>query len=230
MTKDDFELATRGTEEIVTEEGLRDVLENDSFKVYCGYEPSGKLHFGHAITVQKLVDFQKIGADVTVLFADLHAYLNDKGSLDEIQSFAEYNRRCFVGLGLDPDKTNFVLGSDYQLDPEYTMKVYQLSTSSTLNRARRSMDGIARSSENPDVAQVIYSLMQTVDIDWLDVDVAVGGIDQRKVHMIAREKLPEIGSSKSVFVHTPLLLGLSGGGKKMSSSGKHHVALDASLS
>ncbi len=214
----------------MTEDGLREVLEKDSFKVYCGYEPSGKLHFGHTLTVQKLIDFQEIGADVTVLFADLHAYLNDKGELDEIQDLAEYNKRCFLGLGLDPDKTEFALGSDFELDPEYSMKIYQLSTTSTLNRARRSMDVIARSSESPDVAQVIYPLMQTVDIDWLDVDVAVGGIDQRKVHMIAREKLPEIGSSKAVFVHTPLLPGLSGGGKKMSSSGENYVALDDSPS
>lgn len=228
MSEDAFSIATRGVEEVVTEEGLRDVLKKDKIRVYCGYEPSGKLHFGHAVTVQKLVDFQEIGAQVVVLFADLHAYLNDKGELDEIQSLADYNRECFIGLGLDPDKTEFVMGTDYQLEPEYSMKIYKLSTTSTLNRARRSMGVIARHTENPYVAQVLYPLMQTADIDWLDLDVAIGGIDQRKVHMIAREKLPEIGSSKAVFVHTPLLLGLSGGGKKMSSSERNYVALDDS--
>lgn len=226
MSDESYQLAVRGTEEIVTEEGLRDLLERDTFRVYCGYEPSGKLHFGHALTVQKLMDFQEIGAEIIVLFADLHAYLNDKGELGEIQSLADYNRECFIGLGLDPDRTEFMMGTEFQLEPEYTMKMYQLSTSSTLNRARRSMDMIARRAENPNVAQVLYPLMQAVDIDWLDVDVAVGGIDQRKVHMIAREKLPDIGSSKAVFVHTPLLTGLSGGGRKMSSSERNYVALD----
>lgn len=226
---EDLSLARRGTDEIVTEDGIREVLRKESFRIYCGYEPSGKLHFGHAVTVQKLIDFQEIGADVVVLFADLHAYLNDKGSLEDIQSLAEYNRECFLGLGLDSERTEFVLGTDFQLDPSFTMKVLQLSTTSTLNRARRSMNMIARHRENPDVAQVLYPLMQAVDMDWLDVDVAVGGRDQRKVHMIAREKLPEIGTSKPVFVHTPLLLGLTGG-DKMSTTGENFVALDDSPS
>lgn len=229
MSNEDFELVTRATNEIVTEEELQDILAEEKFRVYCGYEPSGKLHFGHALTVQKLIDFQKIGAEVVVLFADLHAYLNGKGELDEIQSLAEYNKQCFIGLGLDPDRTEFIMGTDFQLDPSFSMKVLQLSTFATLNRARRSMDMIARHRENPDVAQVLYPLMQAVDMDWLDVDVAVGGIDQRKVHMIAREKLPDIGSPKPVFVHTPLLLGLSGE-DKMSSTGKNFVALDDSPS
>lgn len=220
-----FDLAKRGTEEIVADEELQELLKQDTLRVYCGYEPSGKLHFGHALTLQKLMDFQELGAKVIVLFADLHAFLNDKGELDEIQDLAEYNKECFIGFGLDPSKTEFLLGSDFQLDSEFIMKVLQLSTQATLNRARRSMDMIARHLENPDVAQVLYPLMQAVDMDQLDVDVAVGGIDQRKVHMIAREKLPTIGSKKPVFVHTPLLHGLDGG-DKMSSTKGNFIALD----
>ncbi len=227
MMNEKFELAARNTEEVVTDEGLEDLLETGDFRVYCGYEPSGELHFGHTLTVQKLIDFQKLGAQVVVLFADLHAYLNEKGSLEDIQDLAEYNKECFIGLGLDPDDTEFIMGTDYQLDGDYMMNVLQLSTTSTLNRARRSMDMIARQTESPKVSQVLYPLMQAADIDWLDLDVAVGGIDQRKVHMIAREKLPEIGAPKPVFVHTPLLLGLSGG-DKMSTSGENYIALDDS--
>lgn len=223
---ENFNLAKRGTEEIVTDEDLMDLLENkDEFKVYCGYEPSGKLHFGHALTVQKLMDFQELGAEVIILFADLHAFLNDKGELDEIRDLAKYNKECFIGFGLDPDKTEFLLGSDFQLDPDYFMNVLQLSTQATVNRARRSMDMIARHLDNPAVAQAIYPLMQAVDMEMLDIDVAVGGIDQRKVHMIAREKLPSLGFKKPVFVHTPLLHGLDGA-DKMSSTKNNFIALD----
>jgi len=34
---------------------------------------------------------------------------------------------------------------------------------------------------------MIYPLMQALDIAHLGVDVAVGGIDQRKIHMLARK-------------------------------------------
>lgn len=220
-----LELATRGVEEVVTEHELRELLKGKSLTVYCGYEPSGKIHFGHALTVQKLIDFQKFGARAIVLLADLHAYLNDKGSLEEIRRIADYNRHCFIALGLDEKRTKFMLGSSFQLEPKFSMDVLRMAVSTTLLRARRSMATIARHLENPDVAQVLYPLMQAVDMACLNVDVAVGGIDQRKVHMVAREKLPALGYRKPVCVHVPLLHGLDGAAK-MSSSKGNFIAID----
>ncbi|KUO40144.1 MAG: tyrosine--tRNA ligase [Hadesarchaea archaeon DG-33-1] len=223
--KEKLELATRGIKEVVTEHELRELLKGKDLTIYCGYEPSGKIHFGHAITVRKLVDFQKFGAKAIVLLADLHAYLNDKGSLEEIRRIADYNRHCFIALGLDEKRTEFILGSSYQLEPKFSMDVLRMAVGTTLMRARRSMATIARHLKNPDVAQVLYPLMQVVDIAWLNVDVAVGGIDQRKVHMVAREKLPTLGYRKPVCVHVPLLHGLDSAAK-MSSSKGNFIAID----
>jgi tyrosyl-tRNA synthetase len=100
-----------------------------------------------------------------------------------------------------------------------------MAVNTTLMRARRSMDMISRQLENPDVAQTLYPIMQAVDMAWLDVDVAIGGIDQRKVHMLAREELPKIGHRKPVCVHIPLLHGLDGT-TKMSSSKGNFIAID----
>lgn len=222
---DRFDLIKRGTEEIVTEEELRQLLTGEKFTAYCGYEPSGKIHFGHALTAFKLVDLQRAGARVTVLLADLHAFLNHKGTLEEIRKIAEYNKQCFIGMGMDPHKTDFVLGSGYQTKPEYILDVLRMATGTTLLRARRSMAEIARQVEDPDVAQVIYPIMQSVDIAHLKVDVAVGGIDQRKVHMVAREELPGLGYKKPACVHVPLLHGLDGEAK-MSSSKGNFIAVD----
>lgn len=220
-----FELALRGTAEVVTREELEELISRGHFSVYCGYEPSGKIHFGHLLTLKKLKDFQEIGARVIVLLADLHAYLNHKGTIEEIRKIAEYNKHCFIALGLDPSKTEFVLGSEFQLREEFMMDVLRMATSTTLLRARRSMAEIARKIKDPDVAQVLYPLMQAVDIAHLKVDVAVGGIDQRKVHMIARESLPKLGYKEPVCVHTPLLHGLDGA-EKMSSSKGNFIAID----
>jgi len=60
--------------------------------------------------------------------------------------------------------------------------------------------------------------MQAVDIKHLKVDVAYGGLEQRKIHMIARELLPSINYKAPTCVHTPLITSLSGPGEKMSSS------------
>jgi len=220
-----FKFAAQGTSEVVTETELRKLLDKKKITVYCGYEPSGKIHFGHALAVQKLMDFQKMGARVIVLLANLHAYLNDKGTLEEIRRVAEYNKHCFIALGLDPERTEFLLGSDFQLKPKFMMDVLRMATGTTLLRAHRSMAEIARHLKDPDVAQVLYPLMQAVDIAHLNVDVAVGGIDQRKVHMVAREKLPTLGYQKPVCVHMPLLHGLDGAAK-MSSSKGNFIAID----
>jgi len=220
-----FDLIARGTTEIITEAELRKLLKKERPTAYCGYEPSGKIHFGHALTVKKLMDLQAAGARVIVLLADLHAYLNDKGTLEEIRRVAEYNRHCVIALGLDPKRTEFLLGSDFQLKPEFSLDVLRMAVDTTLLRARRSMAEIARHLKDPDVAQVLYPLMQAVDMAHLDVDVAVGGIDQRKVHMVAREKLPALGYRKPVCVHMPLLHGLDGAAK-MSSSKGNFIAVD----
>ena len=220
---DRYELITRNTQEIVTIEDLNELLASEKTPTaYAGYEPSGKIHLGHVLTVNKLIDLQNAGFDITVLLADLHAYLNEKGTLEEVRELAEYNKRCFIALGLD--KAKFVFGSDFQLNHDYTMNVLRVAQHTTLNRARRSMSEIARNTEHPMVSQMIYPIMQAVDIMSLGIDAAVGGIDQRKIHMLAREELSTIGYRAPVCIHTPILLGLDG--EKMSSSKDNYISVD----
>ncbi len=218
---DPYSLTTRNTVEVVTDEELRALLDRQKKRVYAGYEPSGEIHLGHLVTVNKLMDLRDAGFEVVVLVADLHAFLNRKGSLDEIRDLAEYNRRCFEAIGLSG--ATFVLGSDIQLAPGYELQVLELSQEITLNRARRSMDEVGRQMEHPSVSQMIYPIMQMVDIATLQVDAAVGGIDQRKIHMLAREHLPSIGYPAPVCIHTPILNGLDG--RKMSSSAGNYVSV-----
>jgi tyrosyl-tRNA synthetase len=151
---------------------------------------------------------------VTVLLADVHTRLNRKNvNIDEMIS---YWRETFKAFGLK--KAEYVLGSDFQFEKEYVKDVLELGLKSTLNRALRSMQEVARDIENAHVSQVIYPLMQIADIKALKADVAYGGMEQRKIHMLAREILSEIGCKKPVCVHTPLLPSLKGPEVKMSSS------------
>jgi tyrosyl-tRNA synthetase len=222
---DPYELATRNTVEIITDEELRSLLTREKKSVYAGYEPSGEIHLGHLVTINKLIDLQEAGFEVVVLLADLHAFLNRKGTMEQVRQLAEYNRRCFEGLGLRDVK--YVLGSDIQLTPEYQLMVLRLSQQITLNRAKRSMDEVGRNMEAPTVSQMIYPIMQMVDIATLQVDAAVGGIDQRKIHMLAREHLLTVNYPPPVCIHTPILNGLDG--KKMSSSSGNYISVADSL-
>jgi len=218
---DAYERVTRNTVEVVTEEDLRTLLLKPTRKVYAGYEPSGEIHLGHLVTINKLIDMQAAGFEVTILLADLHAFLNRKGTMEKVGELAEYNKRCFEGLGLK--NVRYVLGSDLQLNREYELLVLQLSQEITLNRATRSMDEVGRQMDHPTVSQMIYPIMQMADIAMLGLDAAVGGIDQRKIHMLAREHLVNFGYKAPVCIHTPILNGLDG--KKMSSSQGNYISI-----
>jgi len=215
-----------GTLEIIEVEELKEKLNKENPVAYTGYEPSGKIHLGHAITIMKLKQLQEAGFKIKILLADFHAFLNGKGSVEEIAETAEYNKKCFQALGL-ADDTEYVLGSSFQTESEYTKDVYQLATLTTLKRAKRSMDQVSRHDDNPKVASVVYPLMQTADMSALGVDVALGGMEQRKIQMLAREYLPRIGKEAPVCIHTPLLHGLDGD-EKMSSSKGNFIAVDDS--
>jgi len=219
-----METIKNGTLEVVTEEELREKIQKDRPIAYIGYEPSGNVHLGHAITVKKMIDIQKAGFKVKILLADLHAYLNGKGSLEEIAEISKYNMRCFRALGLS-EETEFIMGSSYQTKEDYTYKVYELALSTTLTRAKRSMAQITRDSKDHKVAEVVYPLMQVLDMIFLEVDLALGGMEQRKIHMLARESIPKMGYDAPVCVHTPLLHGTDGS-DKMSSSKENYIAID----
>jgi tyrosyl-tRNA synthetase len=218
---DAYTLATRNTVEVITEEDLRALLGQPKKRVYAGYEPSGEIHLGHLVTINKLVDLQRAGFEVVVLLADLHAFLNRKGTMERVEELARYNKKCFEGLGLR--NVEYVLGTDLQLNPEYELLVLKLSQQITLSRATRSMDEVGRQMDHPTVSQMIYPIMQMADIAKLKVDAAVGGIDQRKIHMLAREHLVNFGYTAPVCIHTPILNGLDG--KKMSSSQGNYISV-----
>lgn len=215
----DLNLVKRNVQEIITEGELNELVkEKRKLTTYCGYEASGPVHLGTMVAAQKQIDFQNAGLKVKVLLADLHTFLNRKGDEKFIQEQVEFWKNSFIALGLK--KAEFVLGSEFQLEENYVKDVLSLSLESTLNRALRSMQEIARDIENARVSQIIYPLMQIADIKALDVDIAHGGMEQRKIHMLARELLPKIWNNgrKPICIHTPLLSSLQGPGQKMSSS------------
>lgn len=225
-TEEKIKLIKEGTVEVIEEEELKEKLNKENPIAYTGYEPSGKIHLGHAITIMKLKQLQSLGFKIKILLADFHAYLNGKGSLEEISKTAEYNKKCFQALGLAED-TEFILGSEFETKEDYTNIVYKLATLTTLKRARRSMDMVSRDDDNPKVASTIYPLMQTADMVGLNTDIALGGLEQRKIQMLAREELPKLGFEAPVCIHTPLLHGLDGDAK-MSSSKGNFIAVDDS--
>ncbi|MCW1294059.1 MAG: tyrosine--tRNA ligase [Candidatus Parvarchaeota archaeon] len=218
--KSRFDTVKRATAEVVTDEELMELLKDKSRpSVYIGRATTGPLHIGHLISIGKLLDFSRAGFEAKILLADIHAALDDlKAKWEELDKRVEYTRKC-IELSFDwgDNKPKFYRGSDFELKHDYILDVLKISSMSTVERAMRAASEVTR-MKNPKVSELIYPIMQAVDEEHLDVDVQLGGMDQRHILMFAREVLPLIGYRKRVEVMMPLVSSLLGPGTKMSSS------------
>jgi len=160
----------------------------------------------------KIRDMVEAGFDFTIFLADWHSWINNKlgGSMENIRVAGEYFKHCFEALGLASGKIRFIWASDIANEIGYWEKVIRIAKSSSLLRVRRALTIMGREMHLSDIetAWVFYPCMQAADIFQLDLDIAAGGIDQRKAHMLARDVAEKLGWKKPVCIHTPLLLGL----------------------
>jgi len=214
---DKIEKLTSNTEEIVTLEELKRVVDKKKPKAYIGFEPSGSVHIGWKICTNKINDFIDCGFEFTVLLADWHAYINDKlgGDIDKIKLCGNYMEDCFAAMGVKKDCVTFVYASDYVSDPKYWEIVLRTSKSTSVARVKRAMDIMGRSEDEAerDLSKLFYPAMQVSDIFYLNLDVAYGGMDQRHAHMLARDVSKKLGRKPPVAIHTPLLTGLQAGSR-----------------
>jgi tyrosyl-tRNA synthetase len=215
-TADRLDLVARHTAEVVTEAQLEELLADGTPSAYIGYAPTGEMHIGHFTTMRKLADFLGAGLEVTVLIADLHAHLDDeKSPFELLDARSAYYQETIKGMidaaGGDPDEVEFVRGTEFELDEEYTLELYRMLAETTISRARRAASEVVRESDSPNLGGLVYPLMQSLDVKALEADIAYGGIDQRGIYMLSREILPDHGWTEPVCLFAPLLSGLHGG-------------------
>jgi len=96
------------------------------------------------------------------------------------------------------------------------MDVYRLTTLVTMNEAKHAGADVVKQTDNALLSGLIYPLLQTLDEEYLDVDIQFGGVDQRKIFTLAMELLPRIGYKKRAHLMNKMVPGLAGG--KMSAS------------
>jgi len=215
-----LEIIKRNTSEIISEEELKDLLSKKKKPcVYLGTMPTGKPHIGYFVWVLKLCDFMNAGFKVKLLLADLHAVL-DGVHWEIVDKRYEYYEKViplmFEAIGADVKNLEIVKGSEFQLKPEYTYDVLKMSTLVSIHDAKKAASEVVKLGDNPRLSGVLYPIMQAIDEEYLGADVQLGGLDQRKIFVLARENLPKIFYNPRVEVMTPIIPGIIG--KKMSSS------------
>ncbi len=208
----------RDTVEVLTVEEVRHLFEtNDRPKAYIGFEPSGSLTVAHLITARKILDLAEAGCEVTVLLADWHAWINDKldGDLARIGASGRAMQAAFEALGASGARVRYRWAHELPGSSDYWARVVRVAKATSLARTRRAMSIMGRGEEEPnlDTAKLFYPAMQAADVFELPVDLAYGGLDQRRAHVLAREVAHHYSWPVPTAIHTPLLSSLRGSGR-----------------
>lgn len=156
-----------------------------------------------------------------ILLADIHGFLDNlKAPIELVKFRAEYYRFVITALlhavNVSTDKLEFVLGSSFELKPDYFMDLLRLASITSEHDAKKAGAEVVKQTENAPLSGLLYPLMQALDEQYLDVDVQFGGVDQRKIFALAKDVLPKIGYKERAHLMNPMVPGLQGG--KMSAS------------
>lgn len=216
-----FNLITRNLQEVLGEEKVKQVLQERALRVYWGTATTGKPHVAYFVPMSKIADFLKAGCEVTVLFADLHAYLDNMKAPWEllelrVKYYEQVIKAMLESIRVPLDKLKFVKGTDFQLSREYTLDVYRLSSMVTEHDAKKAGAEVVKQVEHPLLSGLLYPGLQALDEEYLKVDAQFGGVDQRKIFTLAEKYLPSLGYAKRAHLMNPMVPGLTGA--KMSSS------------
>lgn len=208
-----YNLITRNLQEIVGDDRLKEIIRQRDLNIYWGTATTGKPHIAYFVPMSKISDFLKVnlfvffslkmnlvliemqkkaGCHVTILLANLHAYLdNMKAPWELLDKRTEYYSRvikaALKSIGVPIEKLKFVRGTDYQLSKEYTLDVYRLSSLVSEHDAKKAGAEVVKQSANPLLSGLLYPGLQALDEQYLQCDAQFGGIDQRKIFMFAEE-------------------------------------------
>ena len=215
-----LKLIKRNLDEIIGEEDLIKLLKEKKIPViYWGTAPTGRPHIGYLFPALKWADLLRAGCKVKILLADLHAAL-DNVPWNVLERRYDYYEKIIPlliqAIGGDTKNLIFIKGSEMQLKPEYMYDVLKISSLVSVHDAMKAASEVVKMGDNPKVSGLIYPLMQAIDEQYLGVDAQLGGTDQRKIMVLARENLPKIGYKARIELINPLIPGLIG--KKMSAS------------
>ncbi len=202
-----------GIELIHKDHCINKLLKGKTLNIYLGFELSGPMHLGHVCTLSVLAylsEFSNVNA--MLLFSEFHAVSNNK----TINYSAYINAKKIPAL----KKCNFILSSSSKyLDNDKLIKVtdsytnfmdtglykdmcLNLFSKIKIKKVIKACGFFDRTDfKNLNISQVLYAPYQAVDIDYLDVDLVIGGSDQRKIHMFHSDHCEKYVT----YMHLPLL-------------------------
>lgn len=224
-----------GAAQIVPEEGLRKKLEKGvPLNIKLGVDPTAPdLHIGHAVTLQKMRQFQELGHTVTLIIGNATALIGDPSGVNStrpplspevVKRNAEtYAKQAFKIL--DREKTKLVYNGDWILSMDFE-ELLSLCSQFTVARILERDDFTKRYTNQQPISlhEFFYPVMQAYDSVMIEADVELGGNDQLFNLLAGRELMEKRGLEPQVCFTLPLLEGTDGV-RKMSKSYGNYIGI-----
>ena len=225
----------RGTEEILVEEEFtKRFHQKKPLKIKVGFDPTAPdLHLGHTIIINKMRQFQEFGHEIIFLIGDFTGMIGDPSGVNETrpvltreqidENAATYEKQIFKIL--DKDLTRIEFNSSW-MQQVNSSKLIEIASKYTVARMLERDDFKHRfKTGNPiSIHELLYPLVQAYDSVVLEVDVELGGTDQKFNLLVGRHLQQLYGQPPQTAITLPLLEGLDGV-KKMSKTANNYIAL-----
>ena len=237
-----YELISRGAEEIIPEKELREKIEDSiksgtPLKVKLGCDPSRPdLHIGHSVVLRKLRHFQDLGHQAVLVIGDFTAMIGDPTGRNKTRpqltlEEARENAKTYLDQAkaiLKMDELKVVHNSDWLGTMSFS-DVIKLSSSTTVARMLERDDCNKRySSEVPiSLHEFLYPLAQAQDSVELVSDIELGGTDQKFNLLMGRNLQKDVGQKPQCILTMPILEGTDGV-EKMSKSYGNDIGISDS--
>ncbi len=232
----------KGAVDLIREEDLRKKLENAAktrkpLLIKYGADPTAPdIHLGHTVVIRKLKAFQELGHTVIFLIGDFTGMIGDPSgksatrpmlTREEIAVNAETYRTQIFKI-LDQEKTVIRFNSEW-FDKFGAADFIKLASHTTVKQILERDDFEKRLREEKPIAlhELLYPLVQGYDSVALNVDVELGGTDQKFNLLVGRNLQREYKQEPQVVLTTPLLEGLDGVQKMSKSLGNYIGIADA---
>ena len=226
---------TRGTDEVLPEDGLEAKLKQGRpLVVKAGFDPTAPdLHLGHTVLINKMRQFQQLGHDVVFLIGDFTGMIGDPSgknatrpplSPEDVKANAEtYEAQIFKIL--DEDKTRVEFNSTWMGKMD-AAGLIRLAARHTVARMleRDDFSKRYRNKQSISIHEFLYPLVQGYDSVALEADVELGGTDQKFNLLVGRQLQQDYGQEPQIVMTTPLLEGLDGV-QKMSKSLDNYIGI-----
>jgi len=227
--------------DVSNEDKIKEMLNNDSIKFYCGFDPTGKsLTVGHLVQIVRMKLMQNYGHTPVVLIGGATGLIGDPRAtserelltLEESLKNAELIKKQ-ISKYLDPEKTIYVNNNDWIKDIDMITFLRDYGKHFNINYMLHKETVQSRLETGISYTEFSYMLIQAIDFLFLyrdnDVKMQFGGSDQWGNITTGLELIrKELGNDNdAVGMSSPLLL--KSDGEKFGKSEGGAIWIDENL-